>query len=84
MEALERERRLTRQEALNEGKPEKIVDRIVEGRMKSFFKDYCLLSQTFVKDESKDIETLLKEVSGSTGEKISVARFVRFQVGEGA
>jgi len=79
---LEKERRLTRQEALNEGKPEKIVDKIVEGRMNSFFKDTCLLSQAFVKDDKKDVESVLKEASGTIGEKISVARFVRFHVGE--
>ncbi|OPZ23005.1 MAG: Elongation factor Ts [candidate division BRC1 bacterium ADurb.BinA364] len=82
--SLESERRICRQQALNEGKPEAIVDKIVEGRMKSFFKDFCLLQQAFVKDEKKDIETLLKEMSGTVGEKISVSRFIRYQVGESA
>ncbi|MCX7012767.1 MAG: translation elongation factor Ts [Candidatus Sumerlaeota bacterium] len=79
---LERERRLCRQQALNEGKPEKMIDRIVEGRMKSFYKEQCLLSQPFVKDESKDVESVIKEASGVIGEKLGVARFVRFAVGE--
>ena len=79
---LERERRLCRQQALNEGKPEKVVDRIVEGRMQTFFKEACLLRQPFVKDDSKDVESVIKEAGGTIGERISVARFVRFQVGE--
>jgi elongation factor Ts len=83
-EDMERERRLIRQQALNEGKPEKIVEKIVEGRISSFYKDYCLLNQPFVKDESKIILELLEELSGTFGEKLSVARFARFQVGESA
>jgi len=79
---LEHERRITRQQALNEGKPEKIVDKIVEGRMNSYYKEVCLLQQPYVKDDSKTVESLLKESSGVIGEKLGVARFVRFQVGE--
>ncbi len=79
---MEHERQICRQQALNEGKPEKVVDKIVEGRMQSYFKESCLMQQPYVKDDSKTIEQLLKENSGVIGEKLGVARFVRFQVGE--
>ena len=79
---LEHERAICRQQALNEGKPEKVVDKIVEGRMQSFLKESCLLQQSYVKEDSKTIEQLLKEHSGVIGEKLGIARFVRYQVGE--
>lgn len=79
---IEHERKITRQQALNEGKPEKIIDKIVDGRMASYFKEVCLMQQAFVKDDSKTVETLLKEASGVIGEKLGVARFVRYQLGE--
>lgn len=81
---LEHERQICRQIALNEGKPENVIDKIVEGRMLSYFKEACLLQQPFVKDDSKTIEDLLKAFSGVIGEKLSIARFVRYQIGEQA
>ncbi len=82
-DVLERERSIAREQALNEGKPEAILDRIVEGRLKKFYADNCLMNQSFIKDDSKTIETLVKEMIGSIGENIKVRRFVRFEVGEG-
>ncbi len=80
---LEKEREIVRNQALNEGKPEKIVDKIVEGRMQKFYSDYCLLDQAFVKDDSKTIADLLQEKILKIGEKISIRRFTRYEVGEG-
>ncbi|NLZ70388.1 MAG: translation elongation factor Ts [Clostridiaceae bacterium] len=82
-EAIEAEREIVRRQALNEGKPERIVDRIVEGRMSKFYSENCLMEQTFVKDESKTMEELRKELSARLGENIVVRRFVRYQLGEG-
>ncbi len=82
-EALDRERDVVRNQALNEGKPEKIVDKIVEGRLSKFYQENCLLEQPFVKDEDKTVETLVKEMIAHIGENISVRRFVRFELGEG-
>lgn len=80
---LEQERAIVRNQALNEGKPEKIVDKIVEGRLTKFFQENCLLEQTFIKDDSKTVETLVKEMIALIGENITVRRFVRFELGEG-
>ncbi len=80
---LESEQEILRTKALNDGKPEKIVDKIVEGGIKKFYDENCLLSQSFVKDESKTIDSLLKETIAKIGENISVRRFVRYEMGEG-
>ncbi|NLM79321.1 MAG: translation elongation factor Ts [Ruminococcaceae bacterium] len=80
---LDGERAIVRNQALNEGKPEKIVDKIVDGRLNKFYEENCLLEQPFVKDDSKTIETLIKEMIALVGENISVRRFVRFELGEG-
>jgi elongation factor Ts len=82
-EELEQERNIVRNQALNEGKPEKIVDKIVEGRLSKFFQENCLLEQPFIKDDSKTVETLVKEMIALIGENITVRRFVRFELGEG-
>lgn len=82
-EEIEKEKVIVRNQALNEGKPEKVVDKIVEGRMKKFYEDNCLLEQAYVKDDSKTIETLVKEMIALVGENITVRRFVRYQMGEG-
>lgn len=65
------------------GKPENIVQNIVDGQVKKWKKDICLLDQEFVKDPTKDIRTLMLELSAKTGEKISVRRFVRYALGDG-
>jgi elongation factor Ts len=80
---LARERDVVRNQALNEGKPEKIIDRIVEGRMAKFYEDNCLLEQAFIRDDSKTVGTLVKEMIATIGENISVRRFVRYEMGEG-
>ena len=70
-------------QAAEEGKPEHIAEKIVEGRLKKWAKDVCLMDQPFVKDTDKSIGELQIEVGAKIGEKISVRRFVRFEVGEG-
>ena len=81
--ALDKEREIYRAQALNEGKPEAVVDKMVEGRVKKYLKEVCLLDQPFVKDPSKDVRTLVNEAIAKIGEKISVRRFVRWVMGEG-
>ena len=80
---IEKETEIIRNKALNDGKPEKILDRIVSGSLEKFFKENCLLEQEYIKDDSKTIETLLKEMIASIGENISIRRFTRFEMGEG-
>ncbi|MFC0214369.1 translation elongation factor Ts [Paenibacillus chartarius] len=82
-EALEKEKEILRNQALNEGKPAHIVDKMVEGRMSKFYEDVCLMEQAFVKDQDKTISTLLNEKIAAIGENISIRRFVRFELGEG-
>jgi elongation factor Ts len=82
-EELDKEKEILRNQALNEGKPEKIVDKMVEGRMNKYYEENCLLEQVFVKDQDKTIMTLLNEKVAAIGEKISIRRFVRFELGEG-
>jgi elongation factor Ts len=81
-EVIDRERAVYLEQVKEEGKPDNIAEKIVEGKLKKFFKESVLLEQSFVKDPDKSITDLITEVSGRTGEKISVARFARFKVGE--
>ncbi len=71
-----------RAQALEEGKPEKIVDRIVEGRLEKFYQDICIMEQPFIKDEDKTIQDLINDAIAKMGENIVLRRFVRYQVGE--
>ena len=80
---IEKEKAILRAQALNEGKPEKIVDKMVEGRILKFKKEICLLEQPFVKDPDKTIKQLVTEQIARIGEKVSVRRFVRYEMGEG-
>lgn len=80
---IESEKKILRVQALNEGKPEKIVDKMVDGRIQKYFKDVCLLEQSFVKDPDKTINQLINEKIATIGEKISIRRFVRYELGEG-
>ncbi len=80
---LEREKNIYRAAALNEGKPEKIVDRIVEGRLERFFKEVCLLEQPYIKDPDKTVQEVLQELNAQIGENITIRRFARFERGEG-
>lgn len=81
-EVIAREREIYRAQALEEGKPENVVDRIVEGRLDKFFKEICLLEQDFIRDEERTIDELLKEQITKTGENIVIRRFTRYELGE--
>ena len=80
---IEHEREILRAQALNEGKPEKIVDKMVDGRVEKFYKDNCLLEQTFIKDPDKSVTDVVNAQISKIGENIVVRRFVRYQMGEG-
>jgi elongation factor Ts len=82
-EKLEKEREIQRAKALEAGKPEKIVDRIVDGQIEKYYKEVCLLDQQFVKDPDKSIKGLMAEVSKAAGAPLDVVRFARFERGEG-
>jgi elongation factor Ts len=82
-EELDKEREFLKTQALNEGKPANIVEKMVEGRMSKYYEEYCLLEQQFIKDPDKTVNELLNEKVGQTGENISIRRFVRFELGEG-
>jgi elongation factor Ts len=81
-EALAKEKDIQKARAMNEGKPEKVAEKIVEGRMAKFYEEVCLYEQPFVKENTVSIEQLIKSKIAKLGENISVARFVRFKVGE--
>lgn len=78
---LQREREIYRAQALETGKPENMIDKIVDGKMNKFFKESCLLNQAYVREPDKTISDYLNEVVAKTGEKITIKRFARFQVG---
>ncbi len=80
---LDKEREILRAQALNEGKPEKIVERMVDGRIEKYYKDVCLLEQPFVKNPDITVQALVNETALASGEKISVRRFTRYERGEG-
>jgi elongation factor Ts len=81
-EVLEKEKDIARDRARNEGKPDKILDRIVEGRISKFYEEVCLLEQPFVKEATLTIEQLVKTKIAKLGENIAVSRFIRFKVGD--
>lgn len=78
---LEAERRFAEQEARDEGKPEHIIEKIVDGKIKAFYKERVLLNQPFVRDDSRTVGDLVEELQRTTGEKVEIARFTRFEVG---
>ena len=80
-EDLDKEREILTNMTLQEGKPEKIVQKIVEGRMSKFYSEYCLLEQAFVKDEKMKISELVTEAIATLGENIQVRRFTRYELG---
>lgn len=82
-EELAKEREILRQQAINEGKPQNIIEKLVEGRIKKYYEEFCLLEQPFVKDSSKTINQLITEAIAAIGEKITVRRFTRYEMGEG-
>jgi elongation factor Ts len=79
---VEKEREIFRAQMLEEGKPENIIDKIVDGKVEKFYKEVCLMSQQYVKDPQKSIEDVVKETIGKIGENIQIKRFARFQIGE--
>jgi len=82
-EAIEREKAIYREQALAAGKPEKILNRIAEGKLEKYYADFCLVEQAFIKDPDRRVKDLLDEMAGKRGVDVRVGRFSRFQVGEG-
>ena len=82
-DTIDKEKEILRIQAINEGKPEKIVNNMVEGRIKKYFKEVCLLDQPFVKDPDKSIADYVKEQIAALGENITIRRFTRYEMGEG-
>jgi elongation factor Ts len=80
---VDKEREILTEKTKTSGKPEAVWPKIVEGQLQKWFKEVCLLDQTWVKDDKKDIRTLMTELAAKIGENIKVRRFVRFEVGEG-
>jgi elongation factor Ts len=81
-EDVERERKLYAEQARDQGKPEEVIERIVQGKLEAFYKETCLLDQPFVKDDAKTVGDRIAETSAKVGEKVEVRRFARFRLGE--
>ncbi|HEX2931791.1 MAG TPA: translation elongation factor Ts [Candidatus Binatia bacterium] len=81
---LDREKEIYRQQALDSGKPEKIVDKIVEGKLERFYSEVCLVEQAFIKDPDKKVSDVVNDAIARLGENIQVRRFTRYHLGEGA
>jgi len=79
---IDREKEIYKSQAMAEKKPEKIWDKIIDGKLKKYYEDVCLLNQKFIKDTDITVETLLNNMIAKTGENIVIRRFVRFQLGE--
>ena len=82
VDVLEQEKADYRKEAVDSGKPERIIDRIIEGKLRKFYETTCLLEQPFIKDDDKTVAALLSEMIAALGENMVLRRFVRFEVGE--
>ncbi|MCK5128782.1 MAG: translation elongation factor Ts [Clostridiales bacterium] len=82
-DVVEKEKEFLTNQAMNEGKPENIATKMVEGRIKKYFKEICLLEQDYVKDTDKTIEQVLTDLVAKLGENIKIRRFTRYQMGEG-
>ncbi len=80
---LDKERQIIKTQALNDGKPEKVIEKITEGRLEKYYRENCLLEQTFVKDEDITINELLTNLIAKIGENILIRRYSRFEIGEG-
>ncbi len=81
-EILEQEKQIYRTQALAEGKPEKFMDKIIEGRLRKFYEQFCLMEQPFIKEPELTVRDLVTRVNANTGENISVRRFTRYVLGE--
>ena len=82
-EVIEKEKEIIKAQAINEGKPEAVAEKIVAGRIDKFYEEVCLLEQDFIKDPDKEVQEVLTEKISSIGENITIRRFVRFERGEG-
>ncbi len=78
---IEKEKEIYRQQAMEMGKPEKMIDKIAEGKMNKFYKENCLMNQMYVRDTNVTIADVLNDMIAKTGEKITIGKFVRFQIG---
>src|SRR3989339_362720 len=81
-ELLEKERAIYREEVAKAGKPANIIEKIVEGKLEKFYKDFCLVDQTFIKDDKMQVKDLVAQKISKIGENISIKRFARFKIGE--
>ncbi|MEK6755352.1 MAG: translation elongation factor Ts [Bacteroidota bacterium] len=81
-ETLEKELEIYKSQAMNEGKPAQVAEKIAQGRLEKFYQEMCLLEQSFIKDSGKTIKDLLTEATGRVGEKIGIRRFQRYHLGE--
>jgi elongation factor Ts len=84
LDVVEKEKEIYRKQALQEGKPEKVIEKIVESKLENFFKTSCLMEMVYVRDPQKTIGDLVKELIAKVGENVRVRRFVRFKLGEEA
>ena len=82
-EVLEHERDILRAQALNEGKPANIIEKMITGRVEKYYKEACLMEQTFIKNPDQTITQLINETISKIGENVSIRRFARYQLGEG-
>lgn len=82
-DVIEKEKAILRAQAENEGKPEHIIEKMVEGRMDKYYQEICLLEQAFIKDTDKYVHDIIKDSVAKLGEKIEVRRFTRYELGEG-
>ncbi|MDD2402060.1 MAG: translation elongation factor Ts [Clostridia bacterium] len=82
-DVVEKEKQIIRTQALNEGKPEKIVDKMTEGRIDKYYKEICLLEQLYIKDNDKTVQQVIVEKIAQIGENINIRRFARYELGEG-
>ncbi|HGY56237.1 MAG TPA: translation elongation factor Ts [Caldithrix abyssi] len=80
--AIEKEKEILKEQALASGKPENIVEKIVQGRLEKYYSEVCLLEQPFVKDPDKSVQDLLTETIAKLGENVTIKRFARFRIGE--
>jgi elongation factor Ts len=83
LDEVEREKSILREKARNEKKPDIIIEKMLDGQVKKYYADICLLHQSYVKDTSKTVKDIITEATAAIGEKISVRRFVRYEMGEG-
>ncbi|MBT5337822.1 elongation factor Ts, partial [Candidatus Falkowbacteria bacterium] len=79
-EALEREKSIYREQLKNEGKPDEMIEKILEGKMNKYYEEVCLMKQLFIKDDKVTIEGLINQIIAKTGEKIEIGNFARYQI----